>query len=251
MTLTAEPTSAILARLNVRAWTPSTHTPQVGQSPSTPTSTAGPTPAAVLHPRTSFVVPPRAALYGGLAGRVTRRAEAQESITHANVHDHTTQLPAAATRPALLGAPRSSLIVAAIQGPPGMRSALVQVGLPLVQTVPTWRNLYRCVDHMGGPVADALRQLPNMASMTIATAAIPEPLLVVMSGGGTQQANFCSLGLHPVACDKRVHPAPPSPQTQDILERHGQPVDTPVYIIYIYGQASLPRRHLYTQMFAY
>lgn len=142
----------------------------------------------------------------------------------------------------LVGSNNLSLIAAVIQGLAGVGPVLVQTELPLVPTVPTWGNLYHCVEHKEGPVLDAIRAVGSMDAMTIAVADIPLPLLAVISGTPSSGANFRVLGLHPAALNQRLHPVPSSPQTRDLLVRYQQPLDTPVFVVYVYGEASIRAR---------
>lgn len=89
---------------------------------------------------------------------------------------------------------------------------------------------------------DAIRAVGSIDAMTIAVADIPLPLLAAMSGTPLSSTNFRVLGLHPAALDQRLHPVPRSPQTRELLVRHQQPLDTPVFVVYVYGEASIPVR---------
>lgn len=77
-----------------------------------------------------------------------------------------------------------------------------------------------------------------MDVMTIATADIPHPLLVMMADAMSLGANFRILGLHVAARNERLHQAPGSAHTREILDRYQQPPDTPVFVIYVYAQVS-------------
>lgn len=202
--------------------------------------------AAALVPHAS--APPRSRLWHAIAAN---RAGAGPGPTPTLPNTDTAQAlynaplpapPARVARTTLVGSNYMSLIVAVIQGPAGVGPVLVQTELPVVQTVPTWGNLFRCVQHKEGQVLDAIRAVGSMDAMTIAVADVPLPLLAVIGGTPSPGVNFRVLGLHPAALGQRLHPVPHSPQTMDLLVRHQQPPNTPVFVVYMYGEASIPVR---------
>lgn len=162
------------------------------------------------------------------------------AITAARLDVPLSRPPPTIPRQVLVGSNNPSLIAAVIQGPASVGPVLVQAGLPLVPTVPTWGNLFHCIEHKEGQVRDAIRAVGSMNEMTVAVADVPLPLLAVIGGGPSPGVNFRVLGLHPVALNQRLRPVPPSPHTRNLLALHQQAMDTPVFIVYIYGAASLP-----------
>lgn len=201
---------------------------------------SSPSPPAGEYPCTS--TPLRLSLQDSMVANVATAGPTIRPSTATAPAQPNAYLPAppVAGRTALVGARIPSLIAAMIHGAAGVGPRLVQTGLPLVQSVPTWANLYDCVKHAGGDVADAFTGLPAMDEMTIATADIPHPLLAMMGGVMSLDANFRILGVHRAASNQRLHPAPESAHTREILECHRQPPETPVFVVYVYAQASSP-----------
>lgn len=146
----------------------------------------------------------------------------------------------ATPRTTLVGSQSLSLIAAVVQATGGVGNIIVQTGLPLLQAVPTWGNLFDCVVHRNGEVAGAFRALASMDAMTIAIANILLPMDAVVGVVTQPHANFRRLGVHQAARSERLRPVPSSDDTRDILVRHRQPLDTPVFIVFLYQEVSNP-----------
>lgn len=188
-------------------------------------------------------MPPRNALHTALVANFAARRRSisphpYTGATAASLDATLTAAPMALPRTTLVGSQNLSLIAAVVQGGGGVGNTIVQAELPLLQAVPTWGNLYDCVVHRNGEVASAFGALMSMDAMIIAVADIPLPMQAVVGVTAHPDTNFRTLGLHQAARSERLHPVPSSEHTRDLLVRHHQPLNTPVFVVFVYGEAS-------------